>query len=107
MTPKKFEVKTFEAGSLMQILFSTFKSGLLSTSRFLTPLTFDANIFDNSGPFDDKNFEAHEEFQIFDAKIIFHTFDDEKFDNKKLDAKMDFQTIHVKELPSFPRYYIF
>ena len=58
-------------------------------------------------PFDDKNFEAHEEFQIFDAKIIFHTFDDEKFDNKKLDAKMDFQTIHVKELPSFPRYYIF
>ena len=54
-------------------------------------------------PFDDKNFEAHEEFQIFDAKIIFHTFDDEKFDNKKLDPKMDFQTIHVKEFPSFPR----
>ena len=63
------------------------------TSRYLTTV-----------PFDDKNVEAHEEFQIFDAKIIFLTFDDEKFNNKKLDPKMDFQTIHVKEFQSFPKH---
>ena len=34
------------------------------------------------------------------TKIIFQAFDDEKFHNKKIDAKMDFQ---VKE---FPRYYL-